>query len=146
MLEAAEAALPVDAAVCAAAVADWRVDTVADEKIKKNRVKPSLNLIENPDVLASLAHHRRRPKIVVGFAAETDRLIEHAREKLARKGCDWILANDVSPESGVLGGAHNQVHLVTSVGVETWPTQSKEAVAIHLVARIAAALEAGGRA
>jgi phosphopantothenoylcysteine decarboxylase/phosphopantothenate--cysteine ligase len=132
--------------VCAAAVADWRVDTVADEKIKKNRVKPSLNLIENPDVLASLAHHRRRPKIVVGFAAETDRLIEHAREKLARKGCDWILANDVSPESGVLGGAHNQVHLVTSVGVETWPTQSKEAVAIHLVARIAAALEAGGRA
>jgi phosphopantothenoylcysteine decarboxylase/phosphopantothenate--cysteine ligase len=145
MLAAAEAALPVDIAICAAAVADWRVEERAPEKIKKNGKHPALTLVENPDVLKSIAHHEQRPRLVVGFAAETERLLEHARDKLERKGCDWIVANDVSPESGVLGGSHNEVHLVTATGVESWPVQTKEAVAIGLVARIAAALNAGER-
>ncbi|HLL26270.1 MAG TPA: bifunctional phosphopantothenoylcysteine decarboxylase/phosphopantothenate--cysteine ligase CoaBC [Xanthobacteraceae bacterium] len=145
MLSAAEAALPVDVAVCAAAVADWRVDAVANEKLKKQEGRmPSLSLVENPDVLATLSHSKKRPRLVIGFAAETEHLIEHARAKLKRKGCDWIVANDVSPETGVFGGAHNQVHLVTANGVESWPVLSKEAVAEGLVRRIAAAL--GGRA
>ncbi|TMJ21443.1 MAG: bifunctional phosphopantothenoylcysteine decarboxylase/phosphopantothenate--cysteine ligase CoaBC, partial [Alphaproteobacteria bacterium] len=101
MLSAAEATLPVDVAVCAAAVADWRVDAVANEKLKKQEGRiPSLALVENPDVLAVLARHsRKRPRLVIGFAAETENLITHARAKLARKGCDWIVANDVSPEN-----------------------------------------------
>ena len=149
MLSAAEAALPVDVAVCAAAVADWRVDAVANEKLKKQEGRvPSLALVENPDVLATLAHHsKKRPRLVIGFAAETENLLAHARAKLARKGCDWIVANDVSPETGVFGGAHNQVHLVTATGVESWPPLSKEAVADGLVRRIAAELAgAGGKA
>jgi phosphopantothenoylcysteine decarboxylase/phosphopantothenate--cysteine ligase len=123
MLSAAEAALPVDVAVCAAAVADWRVDAVANEKLKKQEGRiASLALVENPDVLATLARHsKKRPRLVIGFAAETENLLDHARAKLKRKGCDWIVANDVSPESGVFGGAHNQVHLVTAGGVESWP-------------------------
>jgi phosphopantothenoylcysteine decarboxylase/phosphopantothenate--cysteine ligase len=145
MLAAAEAALPVDVAIFAAAVADWRVEGAAVEKIKKSGKQPAISLVENPDVLASIAHHRQRPRLVVGFAAETERLLEHAREKLRRKGCDWIVANDVSPETGVLGGTHNEVHLVTADGVESWPVQSKEAVAIGLVNRIAAELQGGGR-
>ena len=144
MLKAAEAALPVDAAVCVAAVADWRADHQASEKLKKQKGKPpALALVENPDVLARIAHHARRPKLVVGFAAETENLIENAREKLARKGCDWIVANDVSAETGVLGGLANQIHLVTRKGVEAWPLQSKEVVAGVLVKRIADALKAG---
>ena len=149
MLSAAEAALPVDVAVCAAAVADWRVDAVANEKLKKQEGRiPSLALVENPDVLATLARHsKKRPRLVIGFAAETENLLAHARAKLARKGCDWIVANDVSPETGVFGGAHNQVHLVTTNGVESWPPLSKEAVADGLVRRIAAELAgAGGKA
>jgi phosphopantothenoylcysteine decarboxylase / phosphopantothenate---cysteine ligase len=147
MLSAAEAALPVDVAVCAAAVADWRIDAVANEKLKKQEGRmPSLSLVENPDVLATLARHsKKRPRLVIGFAAETENLLAHAREKLARKGCDWIVANDVSPETGVFGGAHNQVHLVSANGVESWPPLSKEAVAEGLVRKIAAEL-AGGKA
>ncbi len=149
MLSAAEAALPVDVAVCAAAVADWRVDAVANEKLKKREGRiPSLALVENPDVLATLARHsKKRPRLVIGFAAETENLLAHARDKLARKGCDWIVANDVSPETGVFGGAHNQVHLVSASGVESWPPLSKEAVADGLVRRIAAELAGtGGKA
>jgi len=145
MLSAAEAALPVDVAVCAAAVADWRVDAVANEKLKKREgFAPALALVENPDVLATLSRGKKRPRLVIGFAAETENLLEHAREKLKRKGCDWIVANDVSPETGVFGGAQNQVHLVTARGVESWPPLSKEAVADGLVRKIAAELAAGG--
>jgi phosphopantothenoylcysteine decarboxylase/phosphopantothenate--cysteine ligase len=149
MLSAAEAALPVDVAVCAAAVADWRVDAVANEKLKKQEGRiPSLSLVENPDVLATLARHsKKRPRLVIGFAAETENILAHARAKLKSKGCDWIVANDVSPETGVFGGAHNQVHLVTASGVESWPSLSKEAVADGLVRKIAAEFaRAGGKA
>jgi len=141
MLSAAQSALPVDVAVCAAAVADWRVDAIANEKVKKTGGRmPSLSFVENPDILATLSREKKRPRLVVGFAAETEKLLEHAREKLARKGCDWIVANDVSPETGTFGGRNNQVHLVTAGGVESWPVLSKEAVADGLVRRIAATL------
>lgn len=141
MLSAAQSALPVDVAVCAAAVADWRVDAIANEKVKKSNGRvPSLSFVENPDILATLSHGKKRPRLVVGFAAETEKLLEHAREKLLRKGCDWIVANDVSPKSGTFGGRNNQVHLVTAGGVESWPVLSKEAVADGLVRRIATTL------
>ena len=141
MLSAAQSALPVDVAVCAAAVADWRVDAIANEKVKKSGGRlPSLSFVENPDILATLSHGKKRPRLVVGFAAETEKLLEHAREKLLRKGCDWIVANDVSPKSGTFGGRNNQVHLVTAGGVESWPVLSKEAVADGLVRRIATTL------
>jgi len=144
MLEAAEAALPVDAAVCVAAVADWRAEARAREKLKKTGDAPlALSLVENPDVLARISHHALRPKLVVGFAAETEKLLENARAKLKKKGCDWIVANDVSDQSGVLGGEANQIHLVTEKGVESWPLQTKEAVAGALVKRIADALRRG---
>jgi phosphopantothenoylcysteine decarboxylase/phosphopantothenate--cysteine ligase len=142
MLSAAQLALPVDIAVCAAAVADWRVDAIANEKMKKIEGRaPSLSFVENPDILATLSRGNKRPRLVVGFAAETEKVIEHARAKLARKGCDWIVANDVSPETGTFGGRNNQVHLVTADGVESWPLLSKEAVADGLIRRIAAALK-----
>jgi phosphopantothenoylcysteine decarboxylase/phosphopantothenate--cysteine ligase len=141
MLSATQSSLPVDVAVCAAAVADWRVDAVANEKVKKSGGRmPALSFVENPDILATLSHGKKRPQLVVGFAAETEKLIEHAREKLARKGCDWIVANDVSPKSGTFGGRNNQVHIVTATGIESWPVLSKEAVADGLVRRIASAL------
>jgi phosphopantothenoylcysteine decarboxylase/phosphopantothenate--cysteine ligase len=141
MLSAAQSALPVDVAVCAAAVADWRVDAIANEKVKKSGGRtPALSLVENPDILATLSHGKKRPRLVVGFAAETEKLIEHARAKLVRKGCDWIVANDVSPGTGTFGGKNNQVHLVTAEGVESWPVLSKEAVANGLVRRIASTL------
>jgi len=144
MLKAAESALPVDVAIFAAAVADWRVVEPASEKLKKvNGKHAKLELVENPDVLATIAHHPQRPKLVVGFAAETEKLIDHARSKLQSKGCDWIVANDVSPETGVFGGARNTVHLVTKDGVESWPPQSKQAVADGLVRKIADTL--GGK-
>jgi phosphopantothenoylcysteine decarboxylase/phosphopantothenate--cysteine ligase len=144
MLTAVEAALPADVAVFAAAVADWRVDGAADQKIKKKAGKtPALSFVENPDILAAVAHRKTdRPRLVVGFAAETEHVVEHAREKLARKGCDWIVANDVSPASGVMGGDRNTVHLVTADGIVSWPTQSKEDVAKSLVAKIAETLGA----
>jgi phosphopantothenoylcysteine decarboxylase/phosphopantothenate--cysteine ligase len=138
MLAAAEQALPVDVAIFAAAVADWRAASAAREKLKKAGGKPAkIELVENPDVLATIAHHKQRPKLVIGFAAETERLLEHARAKLKSKGCDWIVANDVSPETGVFGGAQNTVHLVTADGAEAWPPQSKQSIADHLVRRIA---------
>jgi phosphopantothenoylcysteine decarboxylase/phosphopantothenate--cysteine ligase len=143
MLAAVEAALPADVAVFAAAVADWRTAANSREKIKKTgKGTPELALIENPDILATVAHRKtRRPRLVIGFAAETEHVVEHAEAKLARKGCDWILANDVSPETGIMGGDSNTIHLVTRAGVEHWPPQSKNEVAAVLIRRIAAALE-----
>ncbi len=143
MLAACEAALPVDVAVCAAAVADWRVLQPSGQKLKKGAGEvPVLYFAENPDILATLAGAaERRPRLVVGFAAETNRVVEHALAKRGRKGCDWIVANDVSPSTGTFGGENNTVHLVTARGVEDWPAMSKRAVADRLVARIADALE-----
>jgi phosphopantothenoylcysteine decarboxylase / phosphopantothenate---cysteine ligase len=143
MLAAVEKALPADVAIFAAAVADWRVAQMQEAKIKKSGGKaPPLELTENPDILATVAKRTsQRPALVIGFAAETDQVIPHAKEKLAAKGCDWILANDVSPETGVFGGDRNTVHLVTASGVESWPPQSKDQVAKNLIARIISALE-----
>ena len=141
MLSAVEAALPADAAVFVAAVADWRVATAGAQKIKKDGTAPQLALVENPDILATIAHRKeRRPRLVVGFAAETDQVVERAVEKRKKKGCDWIVANDVSTETGIMGGDRNSVHLITEKGVESWPSQAKDQVARMLVARIAAAL------
>jgi phosphopantothenoylcysteine decarboxylase/phosphopantothenate--cysteine ligase len=142
MLAAVEQALPVDCAVFAAAVADWRVAETGRQKIKKQKgATPALTLMENPDILATVAHHKtKRPPLVIGFAAETEKVVANAQDKLKRKGCDWILANDVSPATGIMGGDRNRVHLITKDGVESWPPQSKEAVAAALVERVAAAL------
>ena len=143
MLAACEAALPADVAVCAAAVADWRVAREADEKLKKNGAgPPQLEMAENPDILATLAAATNtRPGLVIGFAAETERVVEHASAKRDRKGCDWILANDVSPDTGTFGGDDNTIHLVSAEGVEDWPRMSKADVANRLAERIAATLE-----
>ncbi len=144
MLTACEAALPAEIAVCAAAVADWRVAETAGQKIKKNGKPPALKLAENPDILKTLSEAgNRRPRLVVGFAAETTDIVRHAREKLARKGCDWILANDVSPSSGTFGGDSNTIHLVDAAGVEDWPVLSKRDVAERLARRIGAHFAAG---
>ena len=143
MLAACEAALPADAAVCAAAVADWHVAQAAGQKIKKTPggAPPAISLLPNPDILATLsAPGPRRPRLVVGFAAETQDLERHAAEKRARKGCDWIVANDVSETSGVMGGTENEVHLLTGSGFEHWPRAAKEDVARRLAHRIAEAL------
>jgi phosphopantothenoylcysteine decarboxylase/phosphopantothenate--cysteine ligase len=144
MLEAVEDALPADVAIFAAAVADWRVANAGGQKIKKKpgAATPELTLTENPDILSTIAHRKSgRPPLVIGFAAETENVVANARDKLARKGCDWILANDVSPATGIMGGDMNTVQLVRADGVELWPPQSKEDVARMLVDRIAAALE-----
>ena len=142
MLTQVQAALPADCAVFAAAVADWRVAGASDQKIKKQAgAIPTLSMVENPDLLATVAKlTNQRPRLVVGFAAETENLIANAQSKLARKGCDWIVANDVSPQSGVMGGDRNTVHIVTRDGVESWPAMDKDDVATALVARIATAL------
>jgi len=142
MLAACEAALPVDVAVMAAAVADWRVAGAARHKLKKDGSGPPLlRLSENPDILARIAQRSNdRPTLVVGFAAETDDIVENARSKLARKRCDWILANDVSPESGTFGGDRNTIHLVEATGVENWPVMTKREVAVRLADRIAGSL------
>ncbi len=143
MLAAVTNALPADVAVFAAAVADWRVEQPKTGKIKKQTgdASPRLGLVENPDILATVASKSSlRPRLVIGFAAETDHVVENAKAKLARKGCDWIVANDVSADTGVMGGNRNTVHLVTARGVESWPPQSKEAVAHALIARVADAL------
>jgi len=139
MLAACQAALPLDIAVCAAAVADWRVADEAPAKIKKNGgAPPSLSMVENPDILATLSQSgNARPGLVIGFAAETENLVDNATAKRTRKQCDWIVANDVGPASGTFGGDSNTVHLVTNAGVEDWPTLSKTQVAERLVARIA---------
>ena len=141
MLSACEAALPADVAVCVAAVADWRPDEVFGVKLKKTREGPPVvRLVENPDILATLSRQGpRRPRIVVGFAAETNDLLPNAQAKLARKGCDWIVANDVAADA-IMGGDDNQVFLVTAGGVEPWPKASKTEVADQLAARIAGAL------
>ena len=144
MLAASEAALPLDVAVMVAAVADWRPAQAADEKIKKDKAGiPAISLVETPDILATLAKGKRRPKLVVGFAAETENLEAHARAKIAKKGCDWIVANDVSGD--VMGGAENEVLLITKDGAETWPRMAKEAVARKLAEKIAAELGAKPR-
>ena len=139
MAEAVEVALPAAIAVCAAAVADWRPAVAAGAKLKKGPSRPAaLDLVENPDILKGLGHHpTSRPELVIGFAAETDHLLANAAAKLERKGCDWILANNVNAESGVFGGALNRVHLLSrDAPVESWPEMSKPEVAARLVARI----------
>ena len=137
MANAVARALPADAAVMVAAVADWRGDT-AGQKIKKGVNPPVLHLVENPDILALLAKSPHRPGLLIGFAAETEKVIEHATAKRERKGVDWIVANDVSGD--VMGGAANAVHIVTADGVESWERLPKEQVAERLAARIADAL------
>ncbi len=139
MLAACQASLPVDVAVCAAAVADWRVARPGNSKIKRNgNGAPTFELVENPDILATLSGLKRgRPTLVVGFAAETDAVIDHATAKRRTKGCDWILANDVSAETGVFGGDHNTVHLIDAHGAETWPKATKADVASRLADKIA---------
>jgi phosphopantothenoylcysteine decarboxylase/phosphopantothenate--cysteine ligase len=154
MLHQVETALPADIAIFAAAVADWRVAHEGEQKLKKTAAgMPPLQLVENPDILATISKlPKLRPPLVIGFAAETENLIENAKAKLARKGCDWIVANDVSPASGVMGGDRNTVHLLTrdtnsvnvDIRIESWPVMTKEQVATALVARIAGTME--GRA
>jgi phosphopantothenoylcysteine decarboxylase / phosphopantothenate---cysteine ligase len=143
MLHAVEAALPADVGIFAAAVADWRTADAGEQKLKKDGSgPPKLALVENPDILATVSRLKaKRPTLVVGFAAETEKVIEHAKAKLKRKGCDWIVANDVSAEGGAMGGDDNAIHLITASGVDSWPTQSKDDVAKTLVARLAPALK-----
>ena len=143
MLDAVERALPADAAVFAAAVADWHVAEAANEKMKKVKgsAPPALSLAENPDILATISKlSEGRPNLVVGFAAETNDVIENATAKRERKGCDWIVANDVSPETGIMGGDENAVTVIDDNGADSWPRMSKEDVASRLADRIAAAL------
>jgi len=145
MLAACEKALPADVAVCAAAVADWRVTTEATEKMKKSGTGvPTLEMTENPDILATLsAAANTRPALVIGFAAETENVVEYAQAKRSKKGCDWILANDVSPGTDTFGGTDNTIHLVSADGIEDWPRMSKTDVAERLADRITEQLGAG---
>jgi phosphopantothenoylcysteine decarboxylase/phosphopantothenate--cysteine ligase len=140
MAAAVDAALPADAAIMVAAVADWRVEA-SDQKIKKDGsgTMPTLTLVENPDILAGLARSPKRPKLLVGFAAETENVIPHAQAKLAKKGCDWIVANDVSGD--VMGGDANTVHIVTADGVESWDRMEKGDVAERLAERTIGAIK-----
>ncbi|MFG6595630.1 bifunctional phosphopantothenoylcysteine decarboxylase/phosphopantothenate--cysteine ligase CoaBC [Sulfitobacter sp. 1A13368] len=142
MMQAVEAALPADAAVFAAAVADWHVQGAGDRKLKKSKDGlPSLTFAENPDILKTVSQRGvGRPPLVVGFAAETNDVLAHATAKRERKGCDWIVANDVSPATGIMGGRENAVTLITETGAEDWPRMGKDAVAARLAERIAAAL------
>jgi len=147
MLHRVEAALPADIAIFTAAVADWRVASEGEQKLKKTSAgMPPLQLVENPDILATISKLKdKRPPLVIGFAAETEHLIDNAKAKIARKGCDWIVANDVSPSTGVMGGDRNTVHLLTrdgeDINVDSWPVMTKEQVATELVATIAKTLE-----
>ncbi len=142
MSDAVDAALPVDAGVFAAAVADWRVSSASDRKLKKTRDGlPALEFAENPDILKRVAQMKDgRPPLVVGFAAETDNVVEHATAKRKRKGCDWIVANDVSPATGIMGGSENAVILISDQGADEWPRMGKDAVAKRLAEKIADAL------
>ena len=146
MLAAVESALPADAAIMVAAVADWRTADAADQKLKKDGSgKPApLALVENPDILATLGKHARRPALLIGFAAETQKIAEHAKAKLVRKGADWIVANDVSgpPGTSVMGGDDNSVHIITADGIESWEHLPKDAVATRLIEKVAHALSA----
>jgi phosphopantothenoylcysteine decarboxylase/phosphopantothenate--cysteine ligase len=149
MLAACEAALPADVAICAAAVSDWRAADQAGQKMKKapGEGPPALALVENPDILASLSGRSNdRPALVIGFAAETENVIANAKDKRARKGCDWIVANDVGAGTGTFGGDDNTVHLITAGGVADWPTMSKTAVADRLADAIARHFETGREA
>jgi phosphopantothenoylcysteine decarboxylase/phosphopantothenate--cysteine ligase len=142
MQAAVEKALPVDAAIMVAAVADWRAAQAPEQKIKKDGGNiPALNLTENPDILASLATHAHRPRLLIGFAAETEKIVEHAQAKLTKKGCDWIVANDVSGD--VMGGANNAFHIVTKDGVDSWPESAKDVIARKLMEKVADALTKG---
>ncbi|MFN3721546.1 MAG: bifunctional phosphopantothenoylcysteine decarboxylase/phosphopantothenate--cysteine ligase CoaBC [Paracoccaceae bacterium] len=142
MLAAVQAALPADAAVMAAAVADWRVANVGAQKMKKDGAGqgPVLQFAENPDILATVSKGPARPRLVVGFAAETERVVDHATAKRLRKGCDWIVANDVSPQTGIMGGTENAVTVISDGGAEIWPRMAKDRVARRLADRIAEAL------
>lgn len=144
MRAAVEASLPADVAVMAAAVADWRVANAGAQKIKKDGTGrlPVLEFAENPDILAWISKASQRPALVVGFAAETEKVVEHATAKRLRKGCDWIVANDVSPATGIMGGSENAVTVIDAEGAETWPRMAKDAVARRLAERIAAAVNA----
>jgi phosphopantothenoylcysteine decarboxylase/phosphopantothenate--cysteine ligase len=141
MLAACEAALPADVLVMAAAVADWRPDIAANSKIKKSadRVVPLIKLVENPDILATIGRGPRRPRLLIGFAAETDDVLSNAIAKRARKGADWIIANDVSGD--VMGGDRNRIHLISEAGVEDWPDMTKTEVGAQLAQRIAEKLK-----
>lgn len=143
MMNAVEALLPADAAIFVAAVADWRVKDAAGQKIKKapGSAAPALSMVENPDILATIGHHRQRPYLVVGFAAETQDMIANATAKLARKGADFIVANDVGAAGGVMGGDRNRIHIVSKSGVEPWPSLSKDDVAKRLAQRVADCLK-----
>jgi phosphopantothenoylcysteine decarboxylase/phosphopantothenate--cysteine ligase len=140
MLSSVRRALSADVAIFAAAVADWRVANASDQKIKKSGKQdtPSLDLVENADILKTIAHEKPgvRPPLVIGFAAETQNVIDHAKKKRKVKGCDWIVANDVSPKTGVMGGDRNAVHLITASGVDSWPEMDKAEVAQRLLERI----------
>jgi phosphopantothenoylcysteine decarboxylase/phosphopantothenate--cysteine ligase len=146
MLEQVQGSLPADIAIFAAAVADWRVANEGEQKLKKTSAgMPPLQLVENPDILATISKLAdRRPPLVIGFAAETEHLIDNAKSKLERKGCDWIVANDVSPATGVMGGDRNTVHLISrkndennaEIAVDSWPVMTKEQVATELIAHI----------
>jgi phosphopantothenoylcysteine decarboxylase/phosphopantothenate--cysteine ligase len=139
MLAEVEKALPADVAIMVAAVADWRAADVPEQKIKKDgKGIPPLSLTENPDILATLGQHKQRPGLLIGFAAETEKIVEHAQAKLAKKGCDWIVANDVSGD--VMGGANNAFHIVTKDGVESWPDSPKDAIARKLMEKISDAV------
>jgi len=141
MLAACESLLPVDVAIFTAAVADWRPAAVANNKIKKHaEATPAIALAENPDILATIAQSNKRPALVIGFAAETENVLAHAREKLEKKACDWVIANDVSPGTGIMGGDRNAVHIVRRDGIESWPELDKREVGQRLVARIAETL------
>ncbi|MCV2871791.1 bifunctional phosphopantothenoylcysteine decarboxylase/phosphopantothenate--cysteine ligase CoaBC [Defluviimonas sp. WL0050] len=147
MLDAVKTALPADAVICAAAVADWRVANASGSKMKKDGSgkAPALDFAENPDILATISQMKKgRPALVVGFAAETDDVVAHATTKRERKHCDWIVANDVRPATGIMGGTENAVTLISETGAEEWPRLPKDEVARGLAARIAAALGAGG--
>ncbi len=142
MANAVQRAIPADGVICAAAVADWHVENASDAKLKKTKDGlPDLSFAENPDILKTISNLKKdRPELVIGFAAETDKVAEHAAAKRERKGCDWILANDVSEETGIMGGSENQILLIREDGVEEWPRMSKAAVAKKLAELIAKAL------
>ena len=145
MFDAVDKTLPADMAIMVAAVADWRTVSSADEKIKKKpgaKAALTLKLTENPDILKTIGHHKKRPNLVIGFAAETQNVIKHGKVKLKRKGADWIVANDVSPEKGVMGGDNNTIKLLTKSGAEEWPTMAKTQVAMRLVEKIITHFEA----
>jgi phosphopantothenoylcysteine decarboxylase/phosphopantothenate--cysteine ligase len=143
MLAACENALPADVGVFTAAVADWRPETVLNNKMKKREggSVPDLKLAQNPDILATIAQGGKRPRLVIGFAAETDDVIANAKSKLTKKNADWIVANDVSPHTGIMGGDRNTIHIISKDGVENWPEMDKREVGTRLAARIAQALK-----